>query len=97
MCVCVCVCVGLSVGLAIEKDGRCPSSMSESEVLDEEDEDGDEEEEGGAETEEQSGNESEINEHEEEVTPTWRGFSMPLSIMCHVMRGAGPFFLHLID
>ncbi|CAL8318353.1 unnamed protein product [Lota lota] len=56
----------VKLGLALEKDGRCPSSMSESEVLDEEDEDGDEEEEGGAETEEQSGNESEINEHEEE-------------------------------
>ncbi|KAG7276632.1 hypothetical protein CRUP_025856 [Coryphaenoides rupestris] len=52
--------------LAMEREGRCPSSVSESEALDEEDEDGDEEEEGGAETEEQSGNESEMNEQEEE-------------------------------
>lgn len=55
----------LTVGLAMEKDGRS-SAMSEGEGLDEEEDDDDEE--GGAETEEQSGNESEMNEQEEEVS-----------------------------
>ncbi|KAJ8261775.1 hypothetical protein GJAV_G00158270 [Gymnothorax javanicus] len=54
----------LKLGLAMEKDGKCPSTMGEGETLDEEDDDDDEE--GGAETEEQSGNESEMNEPEEE-------------------------------
>ncbi|XP_064198639.1 regulator of nonsense transcripts 2 isoform X4 [Anguilla rostrata] len=54
----------LKLGLAMEKDGKCSSTMGEGEALDEEDDDDDEE--GGAETEEQSGNESEMNDHEEE-------------------------------
>ncbi|KAJ8381550.1 hypothetical protein SKAU_G00023280 [Synaphobranchus kaupii] len=54
----------LKLGLAMEKDGKCSSTMGEGEALDEEDDDDDEE--GGAETEEQSGNESEMNDPEEE-------------------------------
>ncbi|KAM6987187.1 regulator of nonsense transcripts 2 isoform 2-T2 [Aplochiton taeniatus] len=54
----------VKLGLAMEKDGRSSSAMSEGEALDEDEDDDDEE--GGAETEEQSGNESEMNEQEEE-------------------------------
>ncbi|XP_031438535.1 regulator of nonsense transcripts 2 isoform X2 [Clupea harengus] len=53
--------VMIKLGLAMEKDGRCPSSLGEGEDEDDDDDD----EEGGAETEEQSGNESEMNEQEE--------------------------------